>query len=92
MPAFVDLSFLNPMGFAVSNADVIYEIPFIDRMGFVFLLCIIEMYFISIYETKRGVITNGLDIDKKMLKMSPSFTVGALVIIAVLAALYTVFW
>ena len=92
MPKFVDLSFLNPMGFAVPNADGIYEIPFIDRMGFVFLICVIGMYFISKYETRNGVQTNGLEVDKTMFKMSPSFTVGALIIISVVAALYTVFW
>jgi solute:Na+ symporter, SSS family len=92
MPAFVDLSFLNPMGFAVANAEGVFEIPFIDRMGFVFLLCVIGMYFISIYETKKGVQTNGLEVDKTMFKMSPGFTVGMLIIVAVLAALYTVFW
>jgi SSS family solute:Na+ symporter len=92
MPAFVDLSFLNPMGFSVPNADGVYEIPFIDRMGFVFLLCVIGMYFISIYETRKGVKTHGLEADKTMFKMSPGFTVGMLIIVAVLAALYTVFW
>jgi solute:Na+ symporter, SSS family len=92
MPAFVDLSFLNPMGFAVANSEGVFEIPFIDRMGFVFLLCVIGMYFISIYETKKGVQTNGLEVDKTMFKMSPGFTVGMLIIVAVLAALYTVFW
>jgi SSS family solute:Na+ symporter len=92
MPAFVDLAFLNPMGFAVQNANGIYEIPFIDRMGFVFLICVIGMYFISIYETRKGVSTNGLEVDKTMFKMSPGFTVGMLVIVAVTAALYTVFW
>ncbi|NNT71923.1 sodium/solute symporter [Flavobacterium sp. IMCC34852] len=92
MPAFVDLSFLNPMGFAVQNAEGIYEIPFIDRMGFVFALCVIGMYFISMYENKKGVKPNGLEIDKTMFKMSPSFTVGMLVIVSLLAALYTLFW
>ncbi len=92
MPAFVDLSFLSTVGFSVPNAAGVYEIPFIDRMGFVFLICVIGMYFISIYETKKGVQTNGLDIDRSMFKMSPGFIVGALVIISVLAAFYTIFW
>jgi SSS family solute:Na+ symporter len=92
MPAFVDLSFLNPMGFSVPNADGVYEIPFIDRMGFVFALCVIGMYFISIYENKKGVKPNGLEVDKTMFRMSPGFTVGMLVIVSILAALYTVFW
>jgi SSS family solute:Na+ symporter len=55
MPAFVDLSFLHPIGFSVPNANGVFEIPFIDRMGFVFLICVIGMYFISTYEHKKGV-------------------------------------
>jgi SSS family solute:Na+ symporter len=92
MPAVIDLSFLHPMGFAVPNADGVYEIPFIDRMGFVFALCVIGMYFISIYENKKGLKPNGLEVDKTMFRMSPSFTVGMLVILSLLAALYTLFW
>ncbi len=92
MPGFIDLSFLYDSGFSVPNAEGIYEIPFIDRMGFVFLICVIGMYFISIYETRKGVQPNGLEIDAKMFKMAPSFIVGMLIILSVLAALYTVFW
>ncbi|NHM01835.1 sodium/sugar symporter [Flavobacterium difficile] len=92
MPGFVDLSFLNGVGFSVPNAEGIYEIPFVDRMGFVFLICVIVMYFISMYETKNGVVTNGLEIEKSMFKMSPGFTVGAILITGILVALYTVFW
>jgi SSS family solute:Na+ symporter len=50
------------------------------------------MYFISRYETKNGVVTNGLEIEKSMFKMSPGFSVGALIITGILVALYTVFW
>mgnify|MGYP000154906554 CR=1 FL=1 len=92
MPGVVDLSFLNGVGFSVPNAEGIYEIPFVDRMGFVFIICLIVMYFISMYETKNGVVTNGLEIEKSMFKMSPGFTVGALIITGILVALYTVFW
>jgi SSS family solute:Na+ symporter len=92
MPGFVDLHFLYDFGFAVPNADGIYEIPFVDRMGFVFLICVIGMYIISIYETRKGIRPNGLEIDQSMFKVSSGFSVGALIIIGVLAALYTVFW
>ncbi|MCF6130962.1 sodium/sugar symporter [Flavobacterium wongokense] len=92
MPGFVDLHFLYDFGFAVPNADGIYEIPFVDRMGFVFLICVIGMYIISIYETKKGVQPNGLEIDKSMFKVSPGFMVGSIIIIGILAALYTAFW
>ena len=92
MPGVVDLSFLNGVGFSVPNAEGIYEIPFVDRMGFVFLICLIVMYFISRYETKNGLVTNRLEIEKSMFKMSLGFTVGALIITGILVALYTVFW
>ncbi|MEC4004578.1 sodium/sugar symporter [Flavobacterium sp. SUN052] len=92
MPHFVDLHFLYDSGFAIANSNGIYEIPFIDRMGFVFAICVIGMFLISIYETKKGVQTNGLEIDKSMFKMSTSFTVGAIIVVGVVAALYTIFW
>ena len=91
LPAFVDLSFLYPMGFAVPNANGVYEIPFIDRMGFVFLICVAGMYIISIRESKR-VSTSSLEVDTSMFKVSNSFTIGSLVIISIIAAIYTVLW
>ena len=57
-----------------------------------FLICVIGMIVISIIENNRGIKTNGLEIDSKMFKMSPSFAVGALIICGVLAALYTIYW
>ena len=91
LPAVVDLSFLYSFGLAVPNADGIYEIPFIDRMGFVFLLCVAGMYLISIRESKR-VSTSSLEVDTSMFKVSPSFTIGSLVIISIISVLYTVLW
>lgn len=91
LPKFADLAFLEPMGFA-AKVDGIYEIPFIDRMGFVFVICIIGMWIISTIENKRGVKTNGLEIDTSMFKLSPAFTVGTLIVGGILTALYTIFW
>ncbi|MDV6169462.1 sodium/solute symporter [Flavobacterium sp. DG1-102-2] len=92
LPGFMDLSFLYDWGFSVPNAEGIYEIPFIDRMGFVFLICVTGMFFISVKETRKGVATNGLEIDTSMFKVSNSFAVGAIIVTAVIAALYTFFW
>lgn len=91
LPKFADLSFLEPMGFA-AKVEGIYEIPFIDRMGFVFVICIIGMWIISTIENKRGVKTNGLAIDKSMFKLNPAFAVGTLIVGGILMALYTIFW
>src|SRR5258708_3197973 len=92
LPLIANLSFLAPFGFAKVGAKGEYEIPFLDRMGFVFVMCIVVMYVISIWDNKRGVKPHGLDIEKKMFKVNPSFAVGALIICGLLAALYTVFW
>lgn len=92
IPSIIDLSFLAPIGFAKANDNGIFEIPFLDRMGFVFIICIIGMYIISMLDKRRGITTNGLEVDRSMFKMSPSFATGALIICGVLAALYTIFW
>lgn len=92
LPQLMNLSFLEPIGFAKANADGIYEIPFLDRMGFVFIIAVIGMVLISLYENKKGVKANGLEIDNKMFKMSPGFAVGALIVCGILAALYTIYW
>lgn len=92
LPQFMNMRFLEPMGFAVKDTTGVYQIPFLDRMGFVFVICIIGMYIISIIENKRGVKPNGLEVDKRMFKLSPAFTVGVLIVCGILTALYTLFW
>ncbi len=92
MPGFFDLSFLYSSGFSVPNMEGVYEIPFVDRMGIVFAIWVIGMYFISIYEINKGVQTQGLEVDASMFKTSTGFMVGSIIIIGILAALYTVFW
>jgi solute:Na+ symporter, SSS family len=92
LPQFMDLSFLSPMGFAVLNADGLYEIPFLDRMGFVFIFCVIGMSIITNIENRIGVKPNGLEVDPSMFKMSSGFAAGSLLVLGILAALYTIFW
>jgi SSS family solute:Na+ symporter len=96
LPFMMDLSFLYSSGFAVPvkqrDGATLYEIPFLDRMGFVFIICLIVMYIISMYENKKGVITKGLEIEKEMFYTSKSFAVGSLIILGLIAALYTVYW
>lgn len=92
LPNFADLSWLASTGFAVKNSEGIYEIPFIDRMGFVFLFCIIGMYIISKLQKVSAADSKGLEIDVNMFKTSRSFAVGAIIIIGLLTALYSIYW
>ncbi|WP_298155114.1 sodium/sugar symporter [Flavobacterium sp.] len=92
LPGFMDLSFLYSTGWAVPNGKGVYEIPFIDRMGIVFAVCVAGMYVISKYETRNGVQPNGLEVDSSMFKTNAGFTVGAIIVCAITAALYMLFW
>lgn len=92
LPMWVDLSFLSVLGWSVPVASGVYEIPFLDRMAIVFLMCITGMYFISLYDKKKGIVSKGLEVDSSMFKVSTSFAVGALIIVAMLVAFYSAFW
>ena len=92
IPSLIDLQPLYHVGLAVTNSKGLFEIPFLDRMAIVFVLCLIGMYIISIIEYRKGVKPNGLEIDASMFKTSTGFAVGSLIIIGLLVALYTMFW
>ncbi len=92
LPQWVDLSPMYAYGWAVPAAGGLYEIPFLDRMAVVFIVCVIGMYFISMYDGKKGVVAKGLEIDASMFKVSTSFAVGALIIFAMLVAFYSAYW
>jgi solute:Na+ symporter, SSS family len=94
LPMWADLSWLTPYGFFQPNPDNhgAFEIPFLDRMAFVFLICIAGMAIINFVENKRGVVNKGLIVDTSMFRVSKGFAVGAMVIVAILITLYTVYW
>ena len=93
LPGMMDLSFLSASNFSVFNPDSkLYEIPFLDRMGFVFLFCVIGMWLISIFDRESVDAPKGLEIDPNMFKMSNGFAVGAMIVVGILTALYTIFW
>jgi SSS family solute:Na+ symporter len=92
IPPFVDLSFMSSLGFSKANAQGVYEIPFLDRMGFVFILCIVGMVIITNVENRKGVQPSGLDVDPSMFRMHTSFIVGSVLVCGILVALYTMFW
>lgn len=92
LPGWVDLAPLHDYGWAVANSSGVFEIPFMDRMLIVFAVCVIGMYFISVYENKKGIVPQGLEVDPKMFRVSTSFAIGSLIIIAMLVALYSAFW
>jgi SSS family solute:Na+ symporter len=93
LPDYVDVSFLQPFGFAAFNpATGIIEIPFLDRMGFVFVICVIGMILISLATPAHKRPTNTIEVDMKMFKTTPGFAIGAIIVLIALAVLYYTFW
>ncbi len=68
------------------------DLPFLDRMGVVFLILATLMIIISLYEGKGKDHPNSIEINKELFKTSASFKIGAFLIAGITAALYIVFW
>jgi SSS family solute:Na+ symporter len=64
------------------------DIPFIDRMGIVFLICVALMVVVSLAKPSE----KGLEIDSTMFKTSSSFAFGAVIVLGVITFLYAYFW
>ncbi|WP_291914567.1 sodium/sugar symporter [Chitinophaga sp. CB10] len=93
LPNFADLESLNSIGWAILNPDSgRFEMAFLDRMGLVFVICVIGMIIITLADPKSANNPKGLAIDASMFKPSVGFTVGAVLICGILMALYTVYW
>lgn len=63
--------------------------PFLDRMGWVFVICVVVMFVLSLVlpDEKKG-----LEIDASMFKTTTGFAVGAAIVIITIISLYTYFW
>jgi SSS family solute:Na+ symporter len=68
------------------------EIPFLDRMGWVFLILVALMVIISLADPKSKDNPKAMKVDVEDFKIGGSFAVGTLVIMCVLAGLYIAFW
>jgi SSS family solute:Na+ symporter len=66
------------------------ELPFLDRMGWVFWICVVLMVAISLLSKNEGKIGT-IEVDKSMFKTHPGFVIGTIVITGIIAALYLIF-
>ena len=58
----------------------------------VFAFCMIGMWAISMADSSSKNNPKGLEIDPAMFKMSNGFAAGAMIVVGILTALYTIFW
>jgi solute:Na+ symporter, SSS family len=78
-----------PLGIAFN--EWLPGIPFLHRMGYVFIILVAVMVIISLIKPKK-VGENDIEVDTQMFRTSGSFAVGALLLMGILTALYIVFW
>lgn len=68
------------------------DLPFLDRMGVVFLVISALIIAISLYEGKGKDHPKSIEVDKELFRTSTTFKIGAIIIAGIIAALYTIFW
>lgn len=68
------------------------DYPFLDRMSIVFVVLIVLMILISILNPRSKTQPVVIEIDTRMFRVSTEFAVGSVLILGILAALYTAFW
>ncbi|MCH8494279.1 MAG: sodium/sugar symporter [Balneolales bacterium] len=66
-------------------------LPFLDRMGVVFLILCAVIVLISLYEGKKDD-AKAIHIEKGLFKTDTAFNIGSIGICAILAVLYLLFW
>ncbi|MEN9609453.1 MAG: hypothetical protein RLZZ628_267 [Bacteroidota bacterium] len=64
------------------------EVPFIDKMGYVFLICVAVMVALGLWKPSD----KGLEVDSNDFKISGTFAIGTGVILTTLVILYYTFW
>ncbi|HXB30942.1 MAG TPA: sodium/sugar symporter [Puia sp.] len=68
------------------------DYPFLDRMTITFVIIVFIMIGISLFRTSSPDKSHTIIIDKKDFRVSHAFILGSVIIMGILAGLYTVFW
>jgi SSS family solute:Na+ symporter len=68
------------------------DYPFLDRMTITFVLIIVIMVLLSVFKPALENDKDPIEIDVKMMRLSPVFLVGSIIIVGILTGLYTSFW
>ncbi|MFN8430605.1 MAG: sodium/solute symporter [Spirosomataceae bacterium] len=65
------------------------QIPFLDRMGMVFLICVAVMFVLGMVMPSHN---KGLEIKAEMFKVDRTFGIGMVIVLSLVVALYAYFW
>ena len=67
-------------------------LPFMDRMGIIFVLCLLIIIAVSLFEKKGRGESKAIVVDRSLFKTSTAFKIWTVVIMIALAAIYTMWW
>jgi solute:Na+ symporter, SSS family len=87
IPISVILKFLP-----VWTGGAMAPIPFLDRMTITFIAVSALMILISLVYRKAPGDKHKIELDPSLFRVNKGFIIGSIIICAVLAALYTVYW
>jgi SSS family solute:Na+ symporter len=86
------LSALLSIPLSVLMAQLFPEVPFMNRIGIVFLISIAVIVGYSLIEKKGKDDPNAIQISKGLFSADPIFLIMAFMISGIAAALYAIFW
>lgn len=76
----------------VWTSGIFPDIPFLNRMGICFLLIVMIMVILSLMKPTEKGKQKIIEVNGSMFRFSSGFAFGSIIILGILAALYTVFW
>lgn len=79
-----------PAGIALEQ--LMSNLPFMHRMGWVFLIVVALMVLTSLLDKKGRDNVRAIEVDTSDFKTAPGFTIGMVVVVIILGVLYSVFW
>ena len=68
------------------------DIPFLNRMGIVFLFCVALIFLFGLIDSKSKENPKALTVNSKMFRVKTQFLIGIAIVFGITAALYIVFW
>lgn len=82
---------LGSATFSIGFAILWPTLPFMDRIGLVFIMCLILTYFVSLRSATPQA-NNSISLDEVCFATKPSFNIAAVGVIIILIGLYATWW
>jgi SSS family solute:Na+ symporter len=76
----------------ISDAPIFLNIPFMNQMAFTAILSFLIIVVISRLEGKGRDDAKGIPLEDGIFKTSPTFNIGAVIVMILATALYAYFW